>query len=111
MTQPNTLFYGDNLPILDPLKEVLAATELVESGFSDYEEQTLRLTGGDWEQTHERLVRQVAKRRRDGLCNSFTFPCTAHKRLNGFLAVPGHFGEVCIGQLAEFLLLGHLAAK
>jgi len=58
---------GDNLPILDPLKEVLAATELVESGFSDYEEQTLRLTGGDWEQTHERLVRQVAKRRRDGL--------------------------------------------
>ena len=58
---------GDNLPILDPLKEVLAAVEMVESGFSDYEEQTLRLTGGDWEQTHERLTRQVAMRRSAGL--------------------------------------------
>ncbi|HOD34007.1 MAG TPA: hypothetical protein PKO12_11035, partial [Holophaga sp.] len=58
---------GDNLPILDPLKEVLAAAEMVESGFSDYEEQTLRLTGGDWEQVHERLTRQVAMRRSAGL--------------------------------------------
>lgn len=58
---------GDNPPILDPLKEVLSSEEMVDYGFSDYEEQAMRLTGGDWENTHERLTRQVRMRRRDGL--------------------------------------------
>lgn len=58
---------GDNPPILDPLKEVIAAQEMVDYGFSDYADQTMRLTGGDFETTHERLVRQVAMRKRDGL--------------------------------------------
>ena len=58
---------GDNPPILDPLKEVMAAEEMVDYGFSTYAEQTMRLTGGDFEANHERLTREVSMRKRDGL--------------------------------------------
>ena len=58
---------GDNPPILDPLKEVLAAEELVDYGFSTYEEQTTKLTGGSSEANVERLGREVAMRKKAGL--------------------------------------------
>jgi lambda family phage portal protein len=58
---------GDNPPILDPLKEVLAAQELINYGLSTYEEQTLRLTGGDFDANTDRLQREVAKRKAAGL--------------------------------------------
>lgn len=58
---------GDNPPILDPLKEVLAAEELVDYGFSTYEEQTTKLTGGSSEANVERLGREIALRRKAGL--------------------------------------------
>lgn len=58
---------GDNAPILDPLKEVLASQELVDYGFSTYDVETMRLTGGDFELNHERLMRQVRMRKEGGL--------------------------------------------
>lgn len=58
---------GDGPAILDPLKEVMAAEEMVDYGFSTYAEQTMRLNGGDFEANHERLAREVAMRKRDGL--------------------------------------------
>lgn len=58
---------GDNPPILDPLKEVLAAKEMVENLFSTREEQTMRLTGGSYEANLERLKRETRLRVEAGL--------------------------------------------
>jgi len=58
---------GDNPPILDPLKEVLAAEELINYGLSTHAEQTMRLGNGDFEDNTPRLVREVAMRRKGGL--------------------------------------------
>lgn len=72
----NARWVGDNPPILDPLKEVLAAEELVDYGFSTYSEQTTRLTAGDFESNTERLAREVRLRKSAGLAppNSHTAP-------------------------------------
>lgn len=58
---------GDNPPILDPLKEVMAAEELITWSLSTHDEQTMKLTGGDWETNHERLTREVRMRKEAGL--------------------------------------------
>ncbi len=58
---------GDNPPILDMLKEVGAAKELVEGGFATHTEMTMKLTGGDFEANHEGLTREVAMRKAAGL--------------------------------------------
>ena len=58
---------GDNPPILDPLKEVLAAEEMIDYSLSTHAEQTLRITGGDFEANVERLRREVRLRRESGL--------------------------------------------
>ena len=58
---------GDNPPILDLLKEVQAAKTLVEEGFSTRTEQTMKLTGGDFEANHEGLTRETAMRKEAGL--------------------------------------------
>lgn len=50
---------GDNPPILDPLKEVLAAQELINYGLSTHAEQTMRLGNGDFEANTERLGREL----------------------------------------------------
>lgn len=58
---------GDNPPILDPLKEVLAAEELITFGLSTYDEQTMRLTGGSFEPNVEKLSRETRLREEAGL--------------------------------------------
>ena len=58
---------GDNPPILDMLKEVQAAKDLVDYGFSTHTEQTMKLTGGDFESNHEVLSREVKMRKAAGL--------------------------------------------
>ena len=63
----NCRWIGDGPAILDPLKEVMAAQEMVDYGFSTYAEQTMRLNGGDFETNHERLVREVRMRTEAGL--------------------------------------------
>ena len=52
---------------LDPRLEVEAAAARVREGFSTLTEETFSLTGGDWEENHEQLVRERAARLRDGL--------------------------------------------
>lgn len=52
---------------LDPMAEVEAAAARVREGFSTLAEETFGLTGGDWEENHEQLVRERAARARDGL--------------------------------------------
>jgi lambda family phage portal protein len=49
---------GDNPPILDPLKEVLAAQEQLDYCLTTHAEQTARLNGGDFESNLPRLIRE-----------------------------------------------------
>jgi capsid protein len=52
---------------IDPLKEVEAATQRVEQGFSTRQEETAQLTGGDWETKHQQRVKEERLRRDAGL--------------------------------------------
>lgn len=63
----NCKWIGDGPAILDPLKEVMAAEEMVDYGFSTYAEQTMRLNGGDFELNHERLTRETRLKKEAGL--------------------------------------------
>ncbi len=47
--------------------EVEAAHQRVEYGFSTLQEETAQLTGGDWEANHVQRVKEVKRRREDGL--------------------------------------------
>ena len=58
---------GDNPPILDPLKEVMAAQEMLNYQLTTSEEQTMRLTGGSYEANLERLKREHRLRTDAGL--------------------------------------------
>jgi lambda family phage portal protein len=58
---------GDAPPSIDPQKEAEAAKILVDEGFSTREEQTMRLTGGVWEDNHPQQVREKQMRVKDGL--------------------------------------------
>lgn len=51
---------------IDELKEVQAAKVRVEEEFSTREEETARLTGGDWRQKHRQRVVEEEMRRKDG---------------------------------------------
>lgn len=52
---------------LNPLDEVNAAVKRVEAGISTLEQETAEMTGGDWEANHAQRVKEVSKRRADGL--------------------------------------------
>ena len=43
---------------IDPLKEVMAEQMKVANGFTDYEKATTELTGGNWEQNMENILRE-----------------------------------------------------
>jgi capsid protein len=47
--------------------EVDAAAKRVEYGFSTLQQETVQLTGGDWEQNHPQQVKERKKRLEDGL--------------------------------------------
>lgn len=70
---------GDNPPILDPLKEVMSAQELINYGLSTYSEQTTRLTGGNFETNTERLKREVKQRMDAGLISAPPSPAPGTK--------------------------------
>ncbi len=52
---------------VDELKEVKAAKERIDMGVSTLSEETSQLTGGDWERKHPQRVKEVSRRRKDGL--------------------------------------------
>lgn len=52
---------------VDELKEVKAAKERIGMGVSTLSEETSQLTGGDWERKHPQRVKEVQRRRNDGL--------------------------------------------
>jgi lambda family phage portal protein len=54
----NARWVGDNPPILDENKAVKAAMDMISAGLSTRAEQTMRLTGGDFEANYERLTRE-----------------------------------------------------
>ena len=63
----NARWVGDAPPILDPAREAQFAKDLLDYGLTTHAEQTMRLTGGDFESNHERLAREVRMRKADGL--------------------------------------------
>ena len=52
---------------VDELKEIKAAKERLGLGVSTLSEETSQLTGGDWERKHPQRVKEVTRRRKDGL--------------------------------------------
>jgi len=54
---------------IDELKEVNAAIERVNAGFSTIEQETEQMNGGNWEDNHRQRVREVTMRRDAGLEN------------------------------------------
>jgi len=52
---------------LDPLKEVLAAKQRVEEGFSTRTKETAELNGGDWEAYHRQRIKEERLRREGGV--------------------------------------------
>lgn len=52
---------------IDQLKEVRFAEEMVKGGFSTIDEQTQKLTGGDWRKNHRQRVKENNLRREAGL--------------------------------------------
>ena len=62
-----TMWAGPTVTQLDPLKEVNAAIRRVDAGFSTRAMETPWLTGQSWEVVHDQLVRERARRVKDGL--------------------------------------------
>lgn len=60
-------WHGDAMPQVDPVKEVEAARQRVDGGFSDRARETAMLTGADWETTHKQQVREQKMRVDGGL--------------------------------------------
>ena len=54
----NARWLGDNPPILDPLKEVMASEEMIDYTLSTRADEAMRLNGRDWEPTRERAARE-----------------------------------------------------
>ena len=63
----NARWVGDNPPILDPLKEVMAAQEMIDYTLSTHADEAMRLNGGDWEVLRERAAREARLLADDGL--------------------------------------------
>lgn len=58
---------GPVAPQLDPLKEALAAGELMDSLLSTHEEETSKVTGGDWNDNLAQLIKERQQIRDGGL--------------------------------------------
>ncbi|MCK5680454.1 phage portal protein [bacterium] len=58
---------GPSKGSVDELKEINAATKRLDLGVSTLAEETSQLTGGDWERKHQQRVKEVTRRRKDGL--------------------------------------------
>lgn len=66
----NAEWRGPTQPQIDPLKEVEAARQRNDAGYSTIEQETAQLTGGDWETNHTQQVKEREARVRGGLAAS-----------------------------------------
>lgn len=62
---------------IQELQEVNAAAARVEKGFSTLQNETVQLTGGNWEQNHAQQVKEHKKRTADGLITEQQAPSTS----------------------------------
>lgn len=53
--------------MIDDLKEIEGAERRMEAGMSSLDDECTTLTGNDWERTHMQRVKEVTRRRADGL--------------------------------------------
>jgi len=60
-------FVGPSKGQIDELKEVKAARERLGAGITTLAQETVELTGGDWERNHPQQVKEHKKRLDDGL--------------------------------------------
>lgn len=72
MAYLGTEWTGPAKGAIDETKEVIAAQKRVDGGFSTLDSETKAITGGDWEKNHRQRVREVSKRRNDGIDNAET---------------------------------------
>lgn len=61
------IWAGDAMGHIDEKKAVDAAQARVDGGFSTLAEETIQLTGGDWERNHRQQAKERKARQRDGL--------------------------------------------
>lgn len=66
------LWVGDSQGQIDPLKEVNAAEKRLDLGITTLEEETIALTGGDWESKHPQQVKEHRMRKEGGLLKEAT---------------------------------------
>jgi lambda family phage portal protein len=57
---------GDAMPQIDPVKEVDAAAKRIEIEVSTLQDETMQLTGKDWEDVHEQRVEEIRLQKADG---------------------------------------------
>jgi lambda family phage portal protein len=62
---------------IQEVQEVEAAAARVRNGFSTIQNETVQLTGGNWEQNHPQQVKEYKKRLADGLIQETQQPSTA----------------------------------
>lgn len=62
-----TRWTGDSPGQIDPLKEGQASALYVREGFSTIDEETSKLTGGNWEENHRQRAKEARMRREAGL--------------------------------------------
>lgn len=58
---------GDAMGQIDEVKAVESASMRIENGLSTLDEETTKLTGGNWERNHRQQVKEKKARDRDGL--------------------------------------------
>jgi capsid protein len=61
------IWVGDAPSQIDPVKEVEAAGKRVELGFSTMDEETVALTGGDFETNYPKMVKERKMMREAGM--------------------------------------------
>jgi len=55
-------FVGQNMPHIDPLKEVKAVVEMLNAELISNEQATEKLNAGDWYENHGKLTKEKKKK-------------------------------------------------
>lgn len=83
---------GDAPGQIDPVKEVSAAGLRMEEGITTLEEETILMTGGDWEENTDQQALELARRKAAGLISTAPAPIGINGKPNNAIP-PGEEGE------------------